>query len=82
MDFYTMDLVRVVTDITECCRAAPPDWERLQAKGEDLAILARAAQNGSRPSQEHVDGIREEIFTRLCRQYPGEHAGSFVENEG
>ncbi|MBA7653172.1 hypothetical protein ES703_61015 [subsurface metagenome] len=82
MDFFTMDLLRIVSDITECCRAAPPDWERLQAKGEDLAILATAAQKGSRPSQQHVQNIREEIMARLCKQFPGNHAGSFVAKEG
>lgn len=82
MDFFTMDLLRIVSDITECCRVAPPDWERLQAKGEDLAILATAAQKGSRPSQQHVQNIREEIMARLCKQFPGNHAGSFVAKEG
>ncbi|MBA7607959.1 hypothetical protein ES703_15129 [subsurface metagenome] len=84
MDFYLMDLLRIISDITECCRAAPPDWERLEIKGQDLAVLARAAQKGSHPSQEHVDGIREEIMARLGRQFPGEHAqdGSSDANVG
>lgn len=71
MDFFIMDMIRVVSDIQECCRGAP-DWQRLEAKGKDLAVLARAAQKGSRPSQEHVENIREEIMARLCKQFPGD----------
>ena len=41
--FYVADLMRIVTDIVESARGTTPNWERLEAKGEDLRVLARAA---------------------------------------
>lgn len=82
MDFYVMDLMRIVSDIVESTRGKAPNWERLELKGQDLAVLAEAAQKGSRPSPEHIENIREEIMARLCKQFPGDHAGSFVAKEG
>ncbi|MBA7687000.1 hypothetical protein ES703_95460 [subsurface metagenome] len=43
MEFYIADLMRVVTDIVNSSKGDKPDWKRLEAKGEDLMVLARAA---------------------------------------
>jgi len=43
VEFYIADLMRVVTGIVTSSRGEKPDWKRLEAKGEDLKVLARAA---------------------------------------
>jgi len=48
VEFYIADLMRVVTDIVNSSKGEKPDWKRLEAKGEDLKVLARAAQKAER----------------------------------
>jgi len=51
VEFYIADLMRIVTDIVNSARGAKPDWKRLELKGEDLKVLARAAQKGGSPDE-------------------------------
>lgn len=68
MDFYVADLMRVVSDIVESARGTTPDWKRLEAKGEALRVLARAAMNA--------------VTDPGANEYPGDGDGSPDENGG
>ncbi|MBA7642938.1 hypothetical protein ES703_50647 [subsurface metagenome] len=44
VEFYIADLMRVISDIVNSAKGEKPDWKRLELKGEDLKVLARAAK--------------------------------------
>jgi len=46
--FYVADLMRIVTDIVNSAKGEKPDWRRLEAKGEDLRVLAQTAMKAER----------------------------------
>ena len=49
VEFYIADLMRVVSDIVNSAKGEKPDWQRLELKGEDLKVLARAAMKAGKP---------------------------------
>jgi len=44
--------------------------------------LGEARAEGAGPGCAGQDSIRGEILERLCRQFPGEHAGSLASEKG
>ena len=54
--FYVADLMRVVSDIVESARGTTPDWKRLEAKGEDLRVLARVAMKAEKDGSPDENG--------------------------
>jgi len=48
--------MRVVSDIVESARGTTPDWKRLEAKGEDLRVLARVAMKAEKDGSPDENG--------------------------